>query len=513
MSKQWSKQQKRIFKAVVNTTGNIIIQAAAGSGKSTTAFAAIRYLCEKYPHTSVLFLSFNKEIQLHAEKKLEDVRNCKVYTFHGYGIQVLRETGFIAANGTQIETGKVGDYIFGADCRVDFNFRKHLFGIVTNIRQHGIMTYEVEDLEKIFKKNWSSMLQFGINKAEVKKISQRMMTVSQTLKALDKKRDIMDFDDMCRFPLLYNSFKELKKSSIPDVVVVDEVQDMNSYNLGFIKWLMKRGARVIAVGDENQAIYEFRGAHIDSMQRVQRLIRGKEFPLSTTYRCRSRIVSFAKAIYNERFEGPVPEITAHKEGGKVIKIYGSDEDPYRIDRLLASQCQMIVSPKNKHLMRIWLTLFARKVPCSLKGSKITGTLSTIMRNLQNEGLSFEQALNKLRTLIASEETKENVRDLAQCTLDFCISFKLSSFEQAQSKLKEIAQYDKGIKLHTVHSSKGLESDRVWLIDDFFDSEQIQCMTYVGMTRAAKRLYFASLGQTKAQKRSVVDNEQKSQREY
>jgi hypothetical protein len=90
-----SEYQEKIFDFIKNGVGNAVIEAKAGSGKTTTMVEGIKYV----PKTqNALFVAFNKSICQELEKRLEGVDNVKVRTYHSLGFQFLRENLGITAD-------------------------------------------------------------------------------------------------------------------------------------------------------------------------------------------------------------------------------------------------------------------------------------------------------------------------------------------------------------------------------------------------------------------------------
>src|SRR6266404_924302 len=73
----WSQYQEAIYDFGVNGTGNVMVEAVAGSGKSTTLVELIRRILAVRPYTSVVFLAFNKAIADELKKRGVNAR-----TFH-----------------------------------------------------------------------------------------------------------------------------------------------------------------------------------------------------------------------------------------------------------------------------------------------------------------------------------------------------------------------------------------------------------------------------------------------
>ena len=84
--KKWSNYQIDIFNAIKNSNKNIIVNAVAGSGKTTTIVEACKRL-KLFPN-KVQFLAFNKSIANELAEKLKGY--AQVNTLHSFGYAVLR---------------------------------------------------------------------------------------------------------------------------------------------------------------------------------------------------------------------------------------------------------------------------------------------------------------------------------------------------------------------------------------------------------------------------------------
>jgi DNA helicase II / ATP-dependent DNA helicase PcrA len=82
-----SASQEAVLEWVRHGSGNAIVVAVAGSGKTTTLLDA----CQSVPASSrVLLLAFNKRIETEIRERIGEARNVKVQTFHAAGYSVLR---------------------------------------------------------------------------------------------------------------------------------------------------------------------------------------------------------------------------------------------------------------------------------------------------------------------------------------------------------------------------------------------------------------------------------------
>ena len=87
MAREWSKYQKAVFEFVENSKDSAVINAVAGSGKSTTIVEASKIAIK---HGSVLFLAFNKSIAQELAVKMEGTGvECK--TLHSHGFRAIQK--------------------------------------------------------------------------------------------------------------------------------------------------------------------------------------------------------------------------------------------------------------------------------------------------------------------------------------------------------------------------------------------------------------------------------------
>jgi superfamily I DNA/RNA helicase len=111
------------------------------------------------------------------------------------------------------------------------------------------------------------------------------------MKAMDyacEKDGTLDFDDMIFVPLR-NGWVRAKY----ELVIIDEAQDMNASQLMLAMKVCKKGGRIAVVGDDRQAIYGFRGADSNSLDRLKGELVAHELGLTITYRCPKTVVAAA----------------------------------------------------------------------------------------------------------------------------------------------------------------------------------------------------------------------------
>lgn len=278
MSFTASPEQQTIFSALSSGTDNLMIEAVAGSGKTTTIVEACKHHLPR--GQSCRFLAFNKNIQEELARRLP--LTVTVTTFHSVGNSALRRN-FPQAKLDKDKSHTIlkkrlqrGEYfsIGGAVAR--------LVGYAKNVGLDDDSTDA----------DWFNLashfdLDFGDADAErVVDVAQKLLSTSSTLPV-----ETFDFDDMLYLPLRLQC--SLDRSNY---IFVDEAQDTNLVQRQLLKRMLfpPPYGRLIAVGDPSQAIYGFRGADADAMDTLKREFNMKSLPLSVSYRCAKAVVKEAQ---------------------------------------------------------------------------------------------------------------------------------------------------------------------------------------------------------------------------
>lgn len=234
-TRNWSPFQTSIFSFVESGSGNAIVEAVAGSGKSTTIIEAMKLV-----RGSSIFLAFNKSIADELKAKGVNARTFHSLTFGA----VLRATG---AN--QPEPDKLKKILREAkddgsmterDHKLYSSFAMRLVGLAKQMGM-GFLTRDTFEAwidicahHDIEPESESADLGTGIEWAR---------------KLLDwsNKDPRVDFDDM-----LYIAVRDRLTLPKFDFVFVDEAQDTNMIQREILRMIMRPNSRMIAVGDPCQ---------------------------------------------------------------------------------------------------------------------------------------------------------------------------------------------------------------------------------------------------------------------
>ncbi len=491
----WSEFQNEIFTFGEEEQRNLVIQAVAGAGKTSTLFELARRIGGE-----ILFLAFGKEIAEYAKGKLKGYPNIDVRTFHSFGMQLLpKAIGFYAdvdTNKLTLYFNSIPDFDRRRFDRDEFYPKFIARRIVKQIRQLGMMSYDVEDIREFIRftpglfaidprkraqeEAWvfKNILQFPHWLIELDALPIRPKK-GKDGKKINTYQTVIDFDSMVRLPCIHNLVEKypVKQS----VALVDELQDMNPYQVHTINQLRQCGVRIIGVGDRHQAIFFFRGSYVDSMDRVKETLKAHELPLSVTYRSRKNIVEYV----NANISGS--EMSAYKDGGEVRTITRESF----IQDVLKNDVRMIVGARNKSLLECWILLAKHKISSTLKGSGVVKEIRDMIYDIKPEDLddlceTLQEAVLNAVTVnddgeMIYKESPTRV-ELMDAIPELIESYGISSLGDFEKLLNEMEK-DAVRELHTVHSAKGLEASSVVVLGDWFPCEQLENMQYVALTRA------------------------------
>lgn len=294
MPTNWSHYQRSIFEAIRDTSDSLIIEAVAGSGKTSTLVEAVKYVPAPQ---SVCFLAFNKRIAEELKKRVT-TPNATCLTLHAAGWAAWRAHLAWDAGDCKVDQHKTRGIL---DDEAVFSRRErwevggHTTRLVGYAKQHGVVPgYCAQDpanseyfgLVDDEDDTWDGLIEhYGLIREECNVDAARNIL----RESLRRSRAVVDYDDMLWLPVVGGV--EFQRY---DVVFVDEAQDVSGIQFEMIARMVGETGRVIACGDKFQSIYGFRGAMSDSMQLLAERFGCRPLPLSISYRCPKSVVLHAQ---------------------------------------------------------------------------------------------------------------------------------------------------------------------------------------------------------------------------
>lgn len=530
---QWSEYQLAIFDAIARQRQSLIVNAVAGSGKTTTIVEAISHVPAQQ---SVAFLAFNKAIAEELKRRIK-APNAKCMTLHAAGFAAWK--GFLQFDASLLEvdgkkTRKMVDALelSWADTK---KFGPQLGRLVSIAKGVGIVPKEgvadagqYKGLVPDDRDVWEELIElYGLDEDEIDLDITRMVLA----KSIEHARMTIDYDDMLYMPIITGAgFEKF------DVVFLDEAQDVNGIQVEMVGRMQKgmsakcdcapsydkesqvldelcplhgrkeyRGSRVIAVGDPHQAIYGFRGALSNSMDVIAERFDCKELPLSVSYRCPKAVVEHAQQF--------VPHIESHVDAAEGLVESPAVWQPSEFTNSDAILCRVA-----RPLIEIAFLLIRAKVGCRVLGRDIGQGLVKLVQKMKARtmddlweklGQHRHREIEKMRRRAGHvDEGKVAMLDDKIDTINVFIEAldKTDSIEQLIRSIEglfgEASDGTRLLTLATVHKSKGLEWDRVFILDaqEHMPSpwarqpwQQVQegNLQYVAITRAKRELRYVT----------------------
>ena len=453
---QLTQEQQEIIEAVRKGYKIIKINAFAGTGKTTTLVE----IAKDNPDKKILYLAFNKSIQLEAQQKFPE--NTEAKTTHALAYRYAVKYFDLKNIRNEYKPQEILDF-FREITYSEAVVVRQIFQDYCNSHREDFNHFE-NDL-KIYAKELFKMI-------EEKKIEP---THSFYLKWF-------------QLQLLRQNIK------IPeyDIILLDEAQDTNNVTLSIFYNIPAK--QKIVVGDKHQQIYSFRGS-INAMQKIK----AKIYSLTTSFRITEETAEKATQVL-KFFKGEMKAIKGMSRQNKV-------------------KTQAIITRTNGKLIDVINTLDKHKIVFKTirKPYEIFGLAMNLYKLEQNQELDHRyRYLNKFKELYTEEyisgddlieheedNTKEILglintendcvsKDSMEGILDFIIELcektedietqtsasiaktyrsKLFMFYQKAKEYYE-SKEEPEVYLTTAHTAKGLEWDKITLTDDFYVLDRI-----------------------------------------
>ena len=304
------------------------------------------------------------------------------------------------------------------------------------------------------------------------------------------------------------------------VLVIDEAQDMGTEEHALVKALMANNEemRVIAVGDDDQNIYEFRGSDSSYMYRLAQENGSTFVEMTENYRSAHHPVNFANEFLkniNKRIKS-TPIISMREEEGRVEVTRHQSKYMYQplVENLLRHKdkgTSCILTQTNEEAVILMGLLRKQGV-----SSKLIQSMDGLRFWNMAEMRFFLRYINKrINTPLITEELWEEAKYatfsaydrsqslmyVKQCVEQFeqtnktkyFSDFKEFVFESSVEDFCDISGAD--VVVSTIHKAKGREFDDVYMLvsDDYIKDSHLMRRYYVGITRAKNRLFIHTNG--------------------
>lgn len=486
MSLKPTTEQEKIFKFIKKRPENILIEAYAGAGKTTTIVEAVKLLPKD---KNIMFMAFNKHIQEELKTRLPEHVRC--YTSHGLGMSAIKRK---YGDKIQFDEFKADKYIQKKAKRWnlndDFNSKEEIHRYLQDMKK-------MVNLCRLSLTTDKKYIPFIADRYEVPfKDDKDIKRVLKVLDAMTQDRKTFDYADMIYLPAVDNSLWLFPQ----DYVVIDECQDVNRAQQRLIEKMLRKDkhtkkykGRLIAIGDGFQSIYAFTGITDRTYQWFKEFQNTKILPLSYSFRCSKNVIEHAQRIVPnikalpEAPEGSVRngDVLSEAQGGDFILCRTTMPLIKLFFEFLSQQKKAVIKGSDIGLKLIDLTNSFETI--SQLTSYWNDELEKFRKDLYNSGIlnpqehsGYAALEDKVNTLLFLAEVSDSIDGLRD-NIQKIFTDKLS-----------------GIVLSTIHKAKGLEANRVFIIrpdliplpnSKKWQYVQEKNLEYVAITRAKTDLIY------------------------
>jgi F-box protein 18 (helicase) len=477
---QLTEQQQAIIQTDVSTGEILAVRALAGTGKTSTL---VEY-AKQYPHKKMLYLAYNKSVATEAKTRFP--RNVECRTTHSLAWPM----GNKYQKAGKLKDVKVLDIV------------EHILEGDSSISSRHRYVFARAVLEAVKAFIYSDESSLSVVCVKDDSVDDVFKIVSYAKTLWERMLDVYDSD----IPMSFDGYLKAYQLSNPrlryDVILLDEAQDANPCTLAILKQQLSRAALVL-VGDPFQQIYSFRGS-VNAFEEIQpTYIRD----MTRSWRFGQQLADYVNPVLNKILKcGMVMEVPEQASTGI----------NYTRNPLLHKD-----STGNYPTILTRTNGMSVNIACSAYEAGLSfGFLGGFNKDFKFLCIAVAQLIRGKEVkhpLIKRFKSYGNLVDYIDHAHDHELASVTSFVKKYMSKLSEILdrlEYESvdfkvaDVKLLTIHKSKGLEFDRMYIASDLilpeFDSSYSTCtlegnseeynVLYVALTRARKELYLPKVFQ-------------------
>jgi len=322
--------------AVLYFNSPLLIVAGAGSGKTKVITYKIAHLMQKknYSPRHILGVTFTNRAAEEMKSRVEALTGVKshlfnISTFHSLGLQILRESASTAGfdREWQVIDDRDQKKTLGRLIKENFNYFSR------DMREAVMRKINFAKMNLNYPNNKEFLYQKGFSEDEVE--------IYNLYYSYQKEAKLWDYEDLVSLPVkLLQTNKKIQEKYIKkfQYVLVDEFQDTNPNQYELITLIAGHHKNITVVGDDDQAVYSWRGASIRFLFNFE-----EDFPgtyiikLEQNYRSTQQILDFANnLIKKNRYRRPKALWTEKREGNPVSILTTSsrEEEAERISHFI-----------------------------------------------------------------------------------------------------------------------------------------------------------------------------------
>ncbi len=492
-ARTWSHYQTDLFDAMVHRPGHLLVQALAGSGKSTSMIEGVNRWRAANPTGRAAMCAFNKTIA--EELKTKVAPGVVACTLHSAGFRAVKRR----FPKVQLFDRKLPNYA-----------EELALQISDNAKMKQEVTNDLVQAYSLLKNTGTDMsdLIIGLAVLDDYAVEPKHPQAMEMLATLDEQmlRDTsrINFDEMLTFVIDHNCPMDKY-----DLVCVDEAQDLNAVQIELLSRMLAPGGRIVACGDRFQACYLFRGATNNAMDSIADefgILPEDRLPLNICYRCPKSVIRAAQQIVDQIEHAP------NATEGSV-----TTANPKALEATLMNldDGDMVICRCNGPLVSCALKLIKNGRKAIVRGRDIGRGLAKLAQSLRHDGtiLGLIDAARawgdrEAQRLIAQKKDAQaqNAQDRAETLI--ALTEGLNDVSEIEGRIAGIFSDDMiGVVFSSIHRSKGLEATNVvWInpgISDFFYNRAVKNgnhaqaaqeinLKYIAITRAQESLTYQPL---------------------
>ncbi|MCC6419515.1 MAG: ATP-dependent helicase [Gemmataceae bacterium] len=476
-----TSQQEAIYDAVRSAPANLVVEALAGTGKTTTAVGCL----SQGIGGRVGFVAFNAHIAAELSERLPPtVPAC---TLHSLGFAALRR----ALGEVEVDEAKLR--------KLAQEFAPDAWPSVRKAAEQlaRLCKYTLSS-ERSFNDLDALVEHYGVE-VDDRDVTKVYQLAGKLVEESAARTRSIDYDDMVWLPHRLGV-----RPDQFDLLLVDEAQDLNRAQQRLALAAVGSG-RLVPIGDRNQAIYGFSGADNDALPNLTAVLEESEgrgcrvLPLTVTWRCPALHVELAKRIV------PTLEAAPGAIEGEVIT------DDLKGIASSVRPGDLVICRKNAPLVGLTYRLVLAGVPAVMRGREIGRGLLALITRLKPANLQDlidrledyrEREVRRLVRKSAPQSQHDSLNDRCDCLSQ--LAAQVTSLEQLETfmaeKFDDAAKSGESVVLSSVHRAKGLEADTVYVLDPSslplrrknpkpWETRQELNLAYVAVTRAKRTLVF------------------------
>jgi len=510
--------QEKLTPKPRNTAPHIIVEALAGTGKTTTLIEGLKVIqgitvsinpspqqrdvwnamaLSKEAKT-ICFVAFNKAIATELQERVP--AGCDAMTMHSMGLKaVTKMFGRVKVSSWRVQD--IISELLEKDIREirkkDFELLQATEKLVNlckmNLTGPGVDAQAgLVPITEDGAYSWEDILDDLAGHYDVDLNGNRSRVYDLVPQVLERCKDVardgrIDFADMIWLPVALDLsvFRY-------DLLLVDECQDLNRCQQALAR---KAGDRLVLCGDTHQAIYGFAGADAESMNRLQEELAATEvgvvtLPLTVTRRCSKVVVEEAKQIvpafeaHESNSEGTIGRASYKGETPQLPQSFLTDEGEIATDgsgpvpgsyHPLVKDGDMCLCRVNAPLVSQCFRFLKAGRKANIQGRDVGAGLISTVKKMKADNVA--DLVGKLDDWLHAETEKENrkrmpqegrligLQDRYDCLV--CFTESMATVEAVIERIGNVFTDDKhsaGIKLSSIHKAKGLEAQQVFLLE-------------------------------------------------